>query len=588
MPLFKILASQIGSDAGPFTIKNNLGQVIATGVTRLQLLNGYLINLPTGITSVTVESTGGCTNSTILTVPNAGFWEMEKNNVEEVSDHYGAIQTNYVVPVETFVAKDIIGVYTGVVSGSGIWLIKGTAEAIAGTTYNPNGLLIVTNANTNTATTVEGGAIVQLGYDLNTTKGSFGGTATVNAGGIVNVVGANEPNGRAVFVALTNNGNVSFNGPERCGEGFFTNSAAVTNNGTIAIDNSIWRLGVSLAGTGTVNVADGGTFSNAGLNVPATQSFNINGCGWCNNIGVKQGALLFEGLAYWYAPTTVQTASCIKTSTTGVYFSAPLYGSAPLEVGTTGTPVAGIALFQNQTSTYSGTLTSNGTLVATQLNSLKYATLTAINGGQITSSSGVFKSIYGSDTTSYLTGSGNTYIENNGITQFDGRFLWDGQGSNHNVYLQGGSGNQLTLTAKGSAATMYVQGGSKLTLQGASITGPPNGQVRVLNGSVVSAGTSTDAAIDYLLIDATSSLEVRAVGSGSSVINIVGAGGLNVAAGWKVDLPDAMAAGVYTIIKNSGGAATILPTTGVNNTDKTVSYAWDNTVSPRLLKMTLS
>jgi hypothetical protein len=271
-----------------------------------------------------------------------------------------------------------------------------------------------------------------------------------------------------------------------------------------------------------------------------------------------------------------------------VYFSAPLYGSAPLEVGTTGTPVAGIALFQNQTSTYSGTLTSNRTLVATQLNSLKYATLTAINGGQITSSSGVFKSIYGSDTTSYLTGSGYTYIENNGITQFDGRFLWDSQGSGHNVYLQGGSGNQLTLTAKGSAATMYVQGGSKLTLQGASITGSPNGQVRVSNGSVVSAGTSTDAAIDYLLIDATSSLEVRAVGSGSSVINIVGAGGVNVAAGWKVDLPDAMAAGVYTILKNNGGAATILPTTGVNNTGKTVSYAWDNAVSPRLLKMTLA
>jgi hypothetical protein len=215
---------------------------------------------------------------------------------------------------------------------------------------------------------------------------------------------------------------------------------------------------------------------------------------------------------------------------------------------------------------------------------MKYATLTAINGGQITSNSGTFKSIYGSDATSYLTGSGNTYIENNGVTQFDGRFLWDGQSSGHNIYLQGGSGNQLTLTAKGSAATLYVQGGSKLTLQGASTTG----QVRVLNGSVVSAGTSTDAATGYLLIDATSSLEVRAVGSGSSVINIVGAGGVNVAAGWKVDLPDAMAPGVYTIIKNSGGAAVILPTTGVNNTGLTATYAWDNTVAPKVLKMTLA
>jgi hypothetical protein len=49
-----------------------------------------------------------------------------------------------------------------------------------------------------------------------------------------------------------------------------------------------------------------------------------------------------------------------------------------------------------------------------------------------------------------------------------------------------------------------------------------------------------------------------------------------------------MAPGVYTIIKNSGGAATILPTTGVNNTGRTVSYAWNNAVNPRELVMTLA
>jgi hypothetical protein len=475
-------------------------------------------------------------------------------------------------------------VESGVLAGAQPLTVAGPATSLG--PFNGGGKVITTANNTLYGmTTVQNGAIYQVGLDTAATTGSVNST-TVQSGGLLNLYGANTALFTKVGPLTTDvGGTASWDGPDICGQGYFTNGGAVTNNGVINIDNSMWRLSTSIAGTGTVNVKDGGTFGNAGLNVPTQQNFNLNGCGWCNSAGVRQGALFFEGVGYWYATTTIETASCIKSAPgAGVYFQGLLKGSAPLEAGNTGSPVTGIVVFQNPANTYDGTLTSNGSLVAISSTAMKYATLTAINGGQITSNSGTFKSIYGSDATSYLTGSGNTYIENNGVTQFDGRFLWDGQSSGHNIYLQGGSGNQLTLTAKGSAATLYVQGGSKLTLQGASTTG----QVRVLNGSVVSAGTSTDAATGYLLIDATSSLEVRAVGSGSSVINIVGAGGVNVAAGWKVDLPDAMAPGVYTIIKNSGGAAVILPTTGVNNTGLTATYAWDNTVAPKVLKMTLA
>ncbi len=39
MPFFKIIASEIGDDAGPFVIRSNTGAILATGVTRQQLLD---------------------------------------------------------------------------------------------------------------------------------------------------------------------------------------------------------------------------------------------------------------------------------------------------------------------------------------------------------------------------------------------------------------------------------------------------------------------------------------------------------------------------------------------------------------------
>jgi hypothetical protein len=452
--------------------------------------------------------------------------------------------------------------------------------------YYGGGKVITTANNTLTGmTTVQYGATYQVGFDTAATTGSVNST-TVQAGGLLNLYGANSSLFTKVGPLTTNvGGTVNWEGPDVCGQGYFTNGGAVTNNGVINIDNSMWRLSTSIAGTGTVNVKDGGTFGNAGLNVPAQQNFNLNGCGWCNSAGVRQGALFFEGVGFWYAATTVQTPSCIKSAAgAGVYFDGVLKGSAPLEVGTTGAPVTGIVAFRNAGNPYDGTVTSNGTLVAIQLNAMKYATLTAINGGQITSNSGVFKSIYGSDATSYLTGSGNTYIENNGVTQFDGRFLWDGSSVTHNIYL-GGAGNELTLTAKGSSATVYVQNGAKLILQGATFSNPTAAQMRLSGGATISAGTSTDAACSVLWIDATSKFEVRAVGAGTGLLTVNG--NVNFTAGWKVDLPDAMAPGVYTIMKHYSNTTT-LPTTGVNNTGRTVSYAWNNAVNPRELVMTLA
>lgn len=62
--------SSIGTSAGPFTISDNVLGVIATGVTRAQLLAGFNVNTDVNSTQITVTSTGACTNSISYNIVN--------------------------------------------------------------------------------------------------------------------------------------------------------------------------------------------------------------------------------------------------------------------------------------------------------------------------------------------------------------------------------------------------------------------------------------------------------------------------------------------------------------------------------------
>lgn len=64
-----ISASSIGGNAGPFTITDNLSNTLATGVTRSQILAGYtILGVNNSVTSVTLTSTGICTNQTVIPI----------------------------------------------------------------------------------------------------------------------------------------------------------------------------------------------------------------------------------------------------------------------------------------------------------------------------------------------------------------------------------------------------------------------------------------------------------------------------------------------------------------------------------------
>jgi hypothetical protein len=525
-------------------------------------------------------------------VPVTGPWEIQKGAIEDVGTDMSHNSNNYVTAITGFAAAGVTGYVDGVISGGAAWTIESGPETIGGVSYGGFGLLIATANNTHSTTTMQSNTHLQLGADVNALTGAIR-DVSLATGAILDIFGANTTRFNKVFVvANTLGGTVNWEGPDVCGFGILGNNGTYTNNGVTNVDNCEWALGVGLAGAGIINILDGGTFFNNGLQgVGSTNQFNINGCGWCNAAGVKQGAISLNAVTTFGPKINVQSPACIKTHTNGnATFSGLLTGSAPLTVGNLGTPVNGISHFTNAGNTYSGTMTVDGTSInASWGNSLQFAKIVLVNGGRIGTngnSGQVIGSLASNDPTTYWQSGdpSNNTIKNNGITTFAGRLLWTGGQYAANYFLDGPSTNQLTMTGTGNTGNIYPRNGAKLILQGATFTAP-GGQVRVQTGATVSAGTSTTASCTYFYIDATSKLEVKPVGAGASLINVTT--GFVPSAGWKVDLPDAMAAGTYDIVSYLGTATTILPTIGLNNSGRTVTFAYANGTNPKKLRMTL-
>ena len=70
MPVLDVVItlSSAGTDAGPFTIKDNNNNTLVSGITRAQLLAGYRTNIFSEYPTITVTSTGSCTTSATGTV----------------------------------------------------------------------------------------------------------------------------------------------------------------------------------------------------------------------------------------------------------------------------------------------------------------------------------------------------------------------------------------------------------------------------------------------------------------------------------------------------------------------------------------
>jgi hypothetical protein len=530
----------------------------------------------------------------------SGPWEMQLGTIETVGSDQGTISANFVAnaaapTLSTFLSLGCTGYLTGIVSGSGVWTIQSGNQTIGGISYAGAGLLISSGANTHSGTiNMQSGSNLQLGANCNNVTTRALGNLTIATGATATQMTAYTVN-TFLSQALTNSGTYNVVGCGTCGVGGLGLATTVSNNGIINIDKAMWRNQSTWSGTGTVNVKSGGTFQLSTNAIGSTTQININGFGWSgliSSVCTELGALHCTGATSTIAAKiNVQTASSIKEAVNcNTTFTGVLSGTAPLTVGTLGTPINGITHFSNTANTYSGVMTIDGTnLNASYGNSLQFAKIKLANGGRLSSSATqTIGSLQSSSSTAYwvMNDFTNHYIKSNGITTYDGKLLWGGGSNTANVFLEGGAGNQLTITSTGNTANLYPRGGAKLIMQGATFTGT-NGQVRVSTGGVVSAGTSTTASCTYLSFnDSASRLEVRAVGSGVGCINVT-TNGVATAAGWKVDLPDVMVEGVYTIIKNTGPHSATVPVIGTNLSERTATFAWNTLTNPKTLTMTL-
>lgn len=573
MATYKILASEIGTDAGPFVIKTNSGAILATGVTRAQLLAGFTINVPNGTLSVTITNVASnvtCATNQTFEIPNAGFWEMERLGVETVSDHYGIISLSYTGPVETFVADEIVGIFGGSVSGTS-WLIKAGPEDIAGTSYNGGGLLIVTSANTNSTTTLETGTTVQLGYDTSSYTGSLGGTATIATGATINVVGANEPNGRAVFSTVVNNGALNITGKDSCGEGYFS-TASLNNASLVTIDKAVFRPATYGTNVGTILVKSGATIEAANTGIPATQTLQLNGCGKCNEIGGQEGALLHGVAASTIAsPIVLQSEVCMKNLGSQTTFSGQLTGNFKLKLGNyTGSSTAsGSHTFTNATATFDNTIeVTNTSLYNTSVNTLSKADIVLVENGRIQQDGGVLNlgSLASTSATSTLLANSSVSVnlKENGVTTYAGTLGNSTPGTPWPFRLDGPDTNKITLTGSGGSATNLISAdGSKIVAEGGTYN-----QWSSVNGGTISAGTASSTRINTLSMAATGALDVYARGAGVGLL--WAANTANLVAGWKVNLMEPLPAGTFNILQKPNSVALTLPIIGTNLSGRTV------------------
>jgi hypothetical protein len=70
-----ISATSIGGSAGPFTITDNLSNTVATGITRSQILSGYTATVNNSASSITLTSSGACTNSTTISISGGAVFQ---------------------------------------------------------------------------------------------------------------------------------------------------------------------------------------------------------------------------------------------------------------------------------------------------------------------------------------------------------------------------------------------------------------------------------------------------------------------------------------------------------------------------------
>jgi hypothetical protein len=543
--------AEVGPDAGPFTITDSTGAVVATGVTRAQLLAGYMVSINDTATGITVTSASPCGNSTVLEIPTAiGYYNYPGtthkltwvNNFQDLATSSSAAGN---------ATLGALAGYTIIQSASlattGVLTVAGPSTTLG--PFNGGGKVILTGSNSSTSgTVVESGAELQLGVGSKTgTTGSISGS--MNVQGVLNMYGAytaaTQPTG---LMTVGSTGVVNIEGPDINGQGYINTGSVIGAVGsTVNIKNSFTAMSNGPM-NGTVNVLDGATLKTGAI----SGTVNLNSCtgGFYDSANVQHPNIEFTGSGY--TGGTINVGTCGGSLQGSSNISGTVTGSGPLQIGFPGEP--GIAGLNFTGAGFTGTATVYGSQIRTQPLALENAQVrvgAATNfypfGGGGTTVQTYIRSLQSAADTA-TTGklymlNGPLTIKNQDPEPYYGTF----QGNGVDVLTVQAGNFQIAATAATGNIPMVLSGNAKVGGYGAAaVFGGP------LTVSTAAGGLS--------LVTNLSKLAVTAFTASN---------------GFTVDIGAAYAgaAGTYTILTKTSGSSAI-PTVGANASGLTPTFSW--------------
>jgi hypothetical protein len=555
MKNFLVKYAEIGASAGPFTITDSTGAVVATGITRAQLLAGYMVSVDDAATGVTVTSAAPCGNSDTVPFHTAiGYLNFPgTTHVETWTSDGQSIQTN-----RQLTANGTIGaregytiVENGVINIASFKLdIGGDATSLG--EFNAGGKVIIGSNNTapGSASTIFSGATLQLGIDKCATSGSLSAVPyTIQSGAVVNLYGAytTSTNLMAAGQVVQSGATINIEGCGGCGQGMinFQNNG-IAAGATVNTKNA-YTVYPSAGMSGTYNIGDGATTNWTASSYTGTIKLNSNG-GWKNASCVTQPNIATNSIN-GKVEVGPLGGSIAPLTSGSMAFNPILSGSGPLQIGMPG--YTGNYIVQGNGTAYTGTATIYGGQVQPSGNALENAQIRLANPTSVLPSGSLVtvrsvQSATPADTTARLFISlVGMNIKNQDPEPYYGTFAG---ASNSNLTIQAGNFQIASTTGSLTPANLVIAGSARVGGHGGSakVGGP-------LIISTANGGLS--------LLTKPSKLSVTSFTASS---------------GFKVDIGPAYASspGTYTILDRTVAGTNTIPTPGTNASGLTPTFAW--------------
>lgn len=550
--------AEIGTGAGPFEIKDSTGATVATGVTRAQLLAGFEISIDDTATSVDVISSGVCTNTVPVVIPSViGYLNYPgTTHVDTWVTNMQVNATNRAATSQTTIGaiKDYTIVESGVISGAQLFTVAGPTTNLGG--ISGGGTVILTSDSTiNGGNKVEAGATLQLGLDKCATSGSLA-SGTMRVEGTLNLNGdystAKSLTGQ---LSVASTGVVNVEGCGGCGQGRIEMGlsasppwAGISAGGVLNIKNAI--TSVYPGNAGTINV-------NEGASIYATTTMNlgkviVNSEGWLDATCTPQPTIGFAAGATITGDVTVGPLGAVIRSTTAGNntVNVTLRGTGNVSYGNC---ADSSGAFNSTNGGFTGDFTAYGGYIQPSALSLSTSKLRL-----------------GCDVTWYMTdNSGPDYV----YKSLQSATPADTNSTFYTIY------KKVILTAQdpepyyGKIAT-YL-GGIDVQSGNFQIAGTASNATQPLTllGSAKVGGYGANA-----MYGTGGPLTVATATGGLSLVtnpSKLTVGAFTAANGFRVDIGAAYAgaAGTYTILTKASGSSAI-PTTGVNASGLTATFAW--------------